>query len=87
MAKNPRLEGVRDARADLARHLGVSRARVTQVLALLALDAEALQALAALGDPLPKQIVTERSLRSFLKLSAKEQNRVLPGIIRSPATG
>ena len=45
-------------RADLARQLRVTRARVTQVLSLLALAPEVAQALAALGDPLSKPIIT-----------------------------
>ena len=64
-------------RADLARRLGVTRARVTQVLGLLALAPEALQALAALGDPLPRPIVPEHRLRLVLTLPAIEQKLVL----------
>lgn len=46
------------SRADLARKLGMTRARVTQVLGPLDLAPEVVEALAALGDPLPKPIVT-----------------------------
>ncbi len=52
--------------ADLARKLGVSRARGTQVLRLLNLAPEVLRVIAALGDPLP--IVTERRLRPIVHL-------------------
>jgi hypothetical protein len=65
------------SRADLAGKLGMTRARVTQVLGLLDLAPEVVEALAALGDPLPKPIVTERGLRSLLNLSSKEQKRGL----------
>ena len=65
------------SRAELARALGVSRARVTQVLRLLELTPEVVEALAALGDPLPRPIVTERGLRSLLNLPAEEQKHVL----------
>ena len=65
------------SRADLARKLGMTRARVTQVLGLLGLALEVVEALAALGDPLPKPIVTETGLRSLLNLSSKEQKRGL----------
>jgi hypothetical protein len=75
------------SRADLARKLGVTRARVTQVLGLLELTPEVVEALAALGDPLPKPVVTEHGLRSILKLPAKEQKHVLRGIVESPGTG
>ena len=72
-------------RAGLARRLGVSRARVTQVLDLLALDPEALQALAAVDDPMPKEVVTERSLRRILKMPADEQNLAVRGILVAAA--
>jgi len=49
------------SRADLDRKLGMRRARVTQVLALLDLAPEVVEPLAALGDSLPKPIVTERA--------------------------
>jgi hypothetical protein len=65
------------SRADLARKLGMTRARVTQVLGLLDLAPEVVEALAALGDPLPKPIVTERGLRSLLNLSSTAQKRGL----------
>ena len=67
-------------RADLARKLGMTRARVTQVLGLLELTPEVVEGRAALGDPLPKPIVTERGLRSLLSLPAKEQKHVLQAI-------
>jgi hypothetical protein len=61
--------------ADLARHIGVSRARVTQILRLLKLSPEALEEVVALGDPLPSPIVTERSLRPLVDLPIEEQKR------------
>jgi hypothetical protein len=67
-------------RVDLARRLGVSRARVTQVLGLLALSPEALHAVAALGDPLSQPLITERGLRSILKMSTEEQALALRAI-------
>jgi len=74
-------------RADLARRLGVSRARVTQVLGLLTFAPAVLQALTALGDPIPKQVVTERSLRSILKMPANKQMLAVRGILVATATG
>jgi len=71
------------SRANLARMLGVSRARVTQVLGLLALAPEVVQALAALGDPLAKPIVTERRLRTILKLPIAEQKLAVGAIVGS----
>jgi hypothetical protein len=65
------------SRADLARQLGVSRARVTQVLGLLELAPDVVQAIAALGDPLSQPNVSERLLRPLRKLSPAEQQRML----------
>jgi hypothetical protein len=42
------------SRADLARKLGVSRARVTQILRLLRIDTEILKTLSELGDSPPR---------------------------------
>ncbi len=75
------------SRADLARKLGVTRARVTQVLGLLELTPEVVEALAALGDPLPKRIVTKRALRSLLNLPAREQKHVLQAIACKAGAG
>lgn len=60
---------------DLARKLGMSRARVTQVLGLLRLSPEILDKIAAHGDPMPGPIVTERKLRPIVELSPAEQER------------
>lgn len=67
-------------RAALARHLGVTRVRVTQVLRLLDLAPEVVHAIAALGDPLPRPIVSGRMLRPLLTLPAGEQQRALEGV-------
>lgn len=69
--------------AELARKLGVSRARVTQVLRVLRLAPEVLDALADLGDPLSAPIVTERRLRPIVRLPAEEQRRKINAIVRS----
>ena len=61
------------SRADLARELAVSRARVTQVLRLLALTPSVLEAVADLGDPLPGSGVTEHALRRLVKRTPEEQ--------------
>ena len=60
-------EGKYDSRADLSRKLGVSRAKVTQVLNLLKLPGDMIENLYAMVDPLPKPIITERNLRLLLK--------------------
>jgi hypothetical protein len=61
--------------ADLARTLGVSRARVIQVLRVLRLTPEVLKTITELGDPLPTPIITERMLRPVVGLSSDEQQR------------
>lgn len=60
-------EGHCTSRADLALKLGVSRPRVTQLLGLLDLAPDVLEAVVGLGDPLSDPAVTERSLRPLLK--------------------
>jgi hypothetical protein len=67
--------------ADLACKLGISRARVTQVLRLIRLAPEVLQAVATLGDPLPWPVVTERRLRSIVNLPPEEQRRRIEAIL------
>jgi hypothetical protein len=62
--------------------LCVTRARVTQVLALLELAPEVLDAIVALGDPLPQPIISERMLRPLLNLPAEEQQHALKGILK-----
>lgn len=60
-------------RSDLARMLGVSHARVTQVLSLRELAPEVLEAIVALGDPLPRSVISARMLRSLLDLPAEPE--------------
>jgi hypothetical protein len=47
--------------------MGVSRARVTQILNLLKLPEDIIKKVYTMGDPLTKPIVTERNLRLLLK--------------------
>lgn len=68
------------SRADLARQIGVTRARVTQVLGLLDLAPQVLEAIVGLGDPLSEPVVSERSLRPLLNLPAEEQGRAFAGL-------
>jgi hypothetical protein len=72
------------SRAELARRLGVSRPRVTQVLGVLDLAPDVLEALAALGDPLPRPIVTEHGLRSIRRRPAAEQRHALRRMVEEP---
>ena len=59
-----------ESRADLARRLAVSRARVTQVLSILDLAPEALELLEQQPGP---GMVSERSLRALRRLPPERQ--------------
>ncbi|KQC14319.1 MAG: hypothetical protein APR63_14565 [Desulfuromonas sp. SDB] len=61
--------GVVRNQADLARKLGISRARVTQILNLLKLDPLIIQELEKIGDLMDRRIVTERKMRGMMKNS------------------
>ena len=65
----------------LARKLGVSRVRVTQVLNLLRLAPEVLERIAGLGDPLTSPIMTERKLRPLVNLPRTEQRSLIRGLL------
>ncbi len=60
-----------------AKAIGLSHARVSQVLGLLRLCPDARQALYGLGDPLYFRKVTERKLRQIANLPEKQQVRWL----------
>ncbi|GAG12690.1 unnamed protein product [marine sediment metagenome] len=68
--------------SELARKLGISRARVTQILRLLKLDSFLVQELEKLGDPLKSEIITERMLRPYVNKSPKEQ-KVLLNVLKT----
>lgn len=73
------------SRSELAGELGVSRARVTQVLRLLELAPETQGIVVALGDPLPRSAVSVRMLRELLELPTEEQTLTLgPLLARCP---
>jgi len=60
--------------SDLARKVGISRVRIWQYTSLLSLNTPLVKAIEALGDPMPKRLVTERQLRQLLK-NPKEQEK------------
>jgi hypothetical protein len=76
-------KGQYKSQADLARKKGISRARVTQVLNLLKLDAEVQEMVVSLGDPLPSGSVTERKLRGFSSISVGQQKQKLEILLSS----
>ena len=57
--------GEAKSQADLARMLGITRARVNQILRLLKLDEERIESLKSMGDPLASKIISERKLRQL----------------------
>jgi hypothetical protein len=69
--------GTYGSRAELARSLGVSRARVTQVLNLLILPTAVCDAIAERGDPVPRGSISERRLRQLLKAPPDEVEQAL----------
>ena len=68
--------------ADLARKLRVSRARVTQMLRLLDLDPKVAATIIAIGDSLPKRVITERALRPFINLPLDQQRSKVAQLVR-----
>lgn len=67
-----------ESQADLARRLGVSRARITQVLQILELDPIALEFLEQLSGPM---VVSEKALRELRRCSPAAQREY----VASPA--
>ena len=52
--------------SELARKLGISRARVTQILNLLKLNKNILNKLEQIGDPMDRKVISERELRKTI---------------------
>jgi hypothetical protein len=75
------IDGEVKSKAELARALGVSRARVTQVLALLHLTPEVINAVRCLGDPLTSPTVGERDLRRLLELPPTERWQAVENLL------
>jgi ParB-like chromosome segregation protein Spo0J len=65
------------SQADLARKLGVSRARVTQALTLLRLAVDVKDKVRALGDPLITRSVSEKALRGLVSFAVHEQREAI----------
>ena len=53
--------------SELAKKLGISRARVSQVLAILNLDEKLMSAIEQLGNPMHGKIVSISMLSKYLK--------------------
>ena len=65
------------SKADLARHLGVSRVRVIQVLDLLKLCPEVITKVSELGEIFTGKIIGEKTLRPLVSLTSDEQLKKL----------
>ena len=72
------------SQTSLARKLGVSRVRVTQVLNLLRLAPDVGEKIAGLGDPLTSPTVTERKLRPLVNLPRVEQRKQVRTLLVEP---
>ena len=68
-------------RRSFAKAIGVSHARVSQVLGPLRLAPGVLQRLEAMGDPLSSCMVTERKLRPVVALPQEKQEGALGRIL------
>lgn len=77
--------GVYTSSADLARHLKVSRARVTQILNLLKLSPEVIEKISSLGDTIKSPFVSERRLRPLSKMMAENQIEQIKTLISKSA--
>jgi hypothetical protein len=62
--------------------VGVSRARVNQILRLLKLPSDIRQSMIRMGDPLTSPIVTERNLRPLAKLPRAERKSLIRRFVR-----
>lgn len=69
--------------SDLARQIGVSRVTVNHFIALLKLAPEVKETIEKMGDPMPKRYITERKLRSLVKLSSEGQGRIIQKVLSS----
>lgn len=73
--------GVVNNRAELARRLGVSRARVTQIMSLLKLPAEIQEQILRLPEK-EQRYFTERKLREIVRLdSSQKQHDAFAGLM------
>jgi len=60
------------SQTELARYLGISRARVNQMLRLMKLPPKIQESVIRMGDPLPSRKITEHRLRTLLSSTQVE---------------
>lgn len=68
------------SQAEIARREGFTRAQVTQVMGLLRLAPEIWRQILAMPDTVRRPAITERALRSFVHLDAREQAEALEAL-------
>lgn len=67
--------------SDLAQQIGVSRVTVNHYITLLKLVPQVIQTVEELGDPMPKRYISERKLRSLIKVPFKKQIAMIQTLI------
>jgi len=73
-------QGLVQSQADLARHLGISRAKVTQMLNLLKLDEKIQEFILGLEETDERlKVLTERRLRELVKVEDEKVQKEMFG--------
>ena len=67
--------------SDLAQKIGVSKVTVNHFITLLKLDPELIKVIEEIGNPMPERYITERRLRSIVKLPSEEQRSIINQLI------
>ena len=67
--------------SDLAQKIGVSRVTVNHYITLLKLEPDIIKEIEEIGDPMPKQYITERKLRSIVRMPSERQRTTIKNII------
>ncbi len=70
-------DGSAKSEADLARKLGIFRVPVNHFITQLKLAPEVIQKIEQIGDPMPKRYITERKLRSIVKMPSERQIAII----------
>jgi len=73
-------------KATIARNMGLSRARVTQIMNLLDLPKSIISVIAGLQKPAQIRIVSERKLRAMLELTSKPAQRRAFALLQAELT-
>ena len=66
----------------IAKRYNVTRARVSQILALLRLTPPAQDLLKTAGDTVPARLINERKLRPIIDMMADEQREAVASLVQ-----